>query len=407
MNANRDSQHAKSDEDPVAYTPASTLQSAVEAYAQAEALFTSIGDGAIATDELGKITKINDAALRILGYTEKELLGAWYPKTIQAYDDSGKPMPLIDRPITQAFLSGKPVSQRLLYRLKDKTLLPVSCTVSPLILDDRPIGAIQIFRDVSAEYEVDQMKSDFISLASHQLRTPLSAIKTYSHMLLDGFMGDITPAQKKSLRTIVSASNRMNELISTLLNVSRIESGNVIVTPKKINLKHLCEEILRELALSAERREVSVTASLPEKPVIIKADNLIVKEIIINVVSNAIKYTDSGGEVRVRMRKGTKTVLITVQDTGMGIPKSAQDKVFSKFYRAQNVTRQETSGTGLGLYLVKGLVETLGGKIWFESIEKQGTTFYVRLPIEYSGKAIVNVEMPQTSASPPNARKRL
>jgi signal transduction histidine kinase len=294
----------------------------------------------------------------------------------------------MDRPITRAFLTGKPVIQRTLYKLKDGSLLPVACTVSPLVLAGRPIGAIELFRDISTEYEIDRMKSDFISLASHQLRTPLSAIKTYSHMLIDGFMGPLAPEQRKALRTIVSASNRMNELISTLLNVSRIETGNVIVSAKKINLNHIVDEIFKELALSADNKQITLSTKLPASPVIIKGDNLIVKEILINMVSNAIKYTPNGGQVLVQIRKGSRNVLISVKDNGMGIPKSAREQLFSKFYRAQNVVRHETSGTGLGLYLVKGLVETLNGKIWFESIENRGSTFYVRLPIEYSGRPI-------------------
>ncbi len=375
-------------EDTSQFAPEATLQSAVEAFAQADALFSSIGDGAIATDELGKITKINKAAQRILGLSEAEVLGKWFPRVVQAYDESGRAIGLIDRPITRAFLTGKPVRERLLYRINDGSLLPVSCTVSPLVLENRPIGAIMLFRDISTEYEIDRMKSDFISLASHQLRTPLSAIKTYSHMLLDGFMGDVSPAQRKALRTIVSASNRMNELISTLLNVSRIETGNVIVSPKRINLNHLAEEVFKELALAADTKQVTIVRQLPKAPLIIKADNLIVKEVLINLISNAIKYTADGGTVTVSLKKRVQTVLITVEDDGMGIPKNAREQVFTKFYRAQNVVRKETSGTGLGLYLVKGLVETLGGKIWFESTEHIGSSFYVRLPIEYAGRPI-------------------
>lgn len=388
MASSAQSEEAQQDTSQLA--PQTTLQSAVEAYAQADALFSSIGDGAVATDEFGKITKINRAALDILGFKESEMLGAWFPRALQAYHENGRPISLIDRSITRAFLTGKPITERILYKIKDGSLLPVSSTVSPLLLDGRPIGAISLFRDISTEYEIDRMKSDFISLASHQLRTPLSAIKTYSHMLIDGFMGDITPDQRKALRTIVTASNRMNELISTLLNVSRIETGNLIVSAKRINLNHLTDEVIKELALSADNKKITVTPKMPAVPLIIKADNLIVKEILINLVSNAIKYTPAGGTVTVHLKKNIHTVLVTVEDNGMGIPKNAREQVFTKFYRAQNVVRQETTGTGLGLYMVKGLVETLGGKIWFDSAEHHGSKFYVRLPIEYAGRPIVN-----------------
>lgn len=382
-----------------------TLQSAIEAYAQAEALFSSIGDGAIATDEFGRITRINQAALDIIGYKEKEVIGAWFPKAIPSYYENGQPISLMDRPITRAFLTGKPVVNRSLYKVKDGSLLPVSMTVSPLVLADRPIGAIEVFRDITQEYEIDRMKSDFISLASHQLRTPLSAIKTYSHMLIDGFMGPISPSQKKSLRTIVSASNRMNELISTLLNVSRIESGNVVISPKNVNLNHLCDEVFRELALTANTKDIKLSCKLPEKPVIIKADNLLTKEIMVNLVSNAVKYTPEHGEVHLAIRRQGGQALISVKDNGMGIPKSAQNKIFTKFYRAHNVVRQETSGTGLGLYLVKGLVEALSGSIWFESTEHVGTTFFVKLPIEYSGDNRFETAKPAKRGGRPRRKK--
>jgi two-component system sensor histidine kinase VicK len=166
----------------------------------------------------------------------------------------------------------------------------------------------------------------------------------------------------------------------------------VIVSAKKINLNHIVDEVFKELALSADNKQITLSTKLPASPVIIKGDNLIVKEILINMVSNAIKYTPNGGQVLVQIRKGSRNVLISVKDNGMGIPKSAREQLFSKFYRAQNVVRHETSGTGLGLYLVKGLVETLNGKIWFESIENRGSTFYVRLPIEYSGRPITSTD---------------
>lgn len=346
----------------------------------AEALFTSIGDGAIATDEFGKITRINPTALIILGYNEREMIGAWFPKKIVSLHENGELISLIDRPITRAFLTGKTIVEKTYYRKKNGQPVPVAITVSPIMLGGKPVGAIEVFRDITLEYEVDRMKSDFISLASHQLRTPLSAIKTYSHMLIDGYMGGITPPQKKSLRTIVSAANRMNELISTLLNITRIESGNVTVTPKAVDVRHLAEEINKEHALAANDKEITLSldcksSSLP----LLYTDALLFKEVLSNLVSNAIKYTPEGGNIELGIKNRRYDVLFSVKDTGMGIPKYSQEQIFTKFFRAHNVVKQETSGTGLGLYLVKGLVDALGGKIWFESSEHKGTTFFVTL----------------------------
>jgi PAS domain S-box-containing protein len=346
-----------------------------------EALFNSIGDGAIATDEFGKITRINPTALKILGFSEREMIGAWFPKKIVSIHENGEAVSLIDRSITRAFLTGKTIVEKTYYRKKNGQVLPVAITVSPIMLAGKPVGAIEVFRDITIEYEIDRMKSDFISLASHQLRTPLSAIKTYSHMLMDGYMGEITAAQRKSLRTIVSAANRMNELISTLLNITRIESGNVTVTPKTVDVRRLAEEVNKEHLLAASDKEITLTLHGPTASLVtIQTDALLCKEVLSNLVSNAIKYTPEGGSVELGIKQRRYDVLFTVKDTGMGIPKYSQEKIFTKFFRAHNVVRQETSGTGLGLYLVQGLVEALDGKIWFESSENKGTTFFVTLP---------------------------
>ena len=363
-----------------------------EQRAHSDAIFNSIGEGAIATDEFGRITRINPMGLKILGYKESELLGAWFPKRIIALNDNDTPVNLIDRPITRAFLTGKSITEKMFYRRRNGDKLPVIVTVSPILLADRPIGAIEVFRDITVEEEIDRMKSEFISLASHQLRTPLSAIKTYSHMLVDGYMGDITPAQKKSLRTIITASNRMNELISTLLNITRIESGTITIVPKNIKIERACEEVIKELNLAASEKEIDITLAVKgKKTTLIKTDNLILKEIISNLVSNAIKYTSEKGQIKLEVQGRTRDVLIAVHDNGWGIPQQAHDQVFSKFFRAQNTVKRETTGTGLGLYLVKGLLERLGGKIWFESVEGKGTSFYFTLPKEKPAKPVIKV----------------
>lgn len=354
---------------------------AAEERARTEAVFMSIGDGAIATDEFGKITRINPAALQILGYKEREVIGEWFPNVIVTLNDDNTPVSLIDRPITRAFLTGQTVSEKTYYRTKRGSRLPVAVTVSPIIYNNRPVGAIEVFRDISVEYEIDRMKSEFISLASHQLRTPLSAIKTYTHMLLDGYMGEVNLEQRRSLSTIVNASNRMNELISTLLNITRIESGSISVQPKLLSLRKLSEEVIKELEHTAHIRTITIKLTTAD-PFNIKTDGLITKEIISNLTSNAIKYTPDGGSVTLHLSNRKNDIVLSVKDTGLGIPKKSQDQIFTKFFRAPNVVKLETSGTGLGLYLVKGLADRLGGKVWFTSTEYVGSTFYFSLPKE-------------------------
>jgi PAS domain S-box-containing protein len=352
--------------------------------AQSEALFRSIGDGAIATDEFGRIVRINPAALELLGFTEEETVGEWFPKVLIALDDNLNPISLIDRPITKIFLTGKPVSEKMMYRTKDGAYLPVAITVSPILLEGRPLGAIEVFRDISVEQNLDRMKSEFISLASHQLRTPLSAVKTYAHMLLEGYMGDLVPAQKKALRTILSASNRMNELVNMLLNVTRVESGSIAINAKSHNMKPLAEEVARELQLAANEKHIRLSLKLPATPCMVKTDVLLAKEILVNMVSNAVKYTPENGSVTISLTAKDNQAVFKISDSGLGIPSQVQDQVFTKFFRAQNVVKRETTGTGLGLYLVKGLADILGCEVWFTSKENQGSHFYFALPMKAS-----------------------
>ncbi len=353
----------------------------IEQQAEAEALFTSIGDGAISTDEFGRITRVNPAAQYLLGYDAAELLGAWFPRRITAVTFDESPVNLIDRPITKAFLTGKPISEKLYYRRKNGQKLPVAVTVSPILLNGKPLGAIEVFRDITLEQEVDRMKSEFISLASHQLRTPLSAIKTYTHMLYDGYMGELNTAQKKSLNTVIGASNRMNELISTLLNITRMESGTIAVTPKSVRIDSVADDVVKELSLMASSKAIKLAVNVkPKTGISLTTDALILKEVLTNLVSNAIKYTPEKGRVNVSLYTEQGNVVAEIRDSGWGIPKFSQDQIFSKFFRAHNIVKRETTGTGLGLYLVKGLIDALGGRIWFTSEEGKGTSFFFSLP---------------------------
>ena len=358
-----------------------TRLSAKEQRAEAEALFTSIGDGAISTDEFGRITRVNPSAQYLLGYSEMELLDEWFPKKIIAVNENDEPINLIDRPITKAFLTGKPISEKTYLRRKDGSMFAAAISASPILLKGRPLGLIEVFRDITFEQEVDRMKSEFISLASHQLRTPLSAIKTYSHMLAEDYMGELTEAQKDTLGYIITGADRMNALISTLLNITRIESGTIQVTPKLQRVDRIADEVVRELSVIASDKDIKLSfLTRGQGSFSVRTDSLIIKEVLINLITNAIKYTPEKGQVELMVRPRRDDIILEVRDSGWGIPKYEQEQIFSKFFRGQNIVKRETTGTGLGLYLVKGLVEALGGKIWFTSSEEKGTTFYVSLP---------------------------
>lgn len=367
------------------------LKELAQQQAETQALFSSIGQGAIATDKDGKISHINQPALDLLGQKKKDVIGKWFPETIQAEDSEGRPILPMDRPINLAFLTGKAVTKQMYYHHKNGTLIPVSVTVSPILLNDKPIGAVEVFRDITHELEIDMMKSEFIYLASHQLRTPLTAVKTYTHMLNEGYAGDLNDKQLEFTETILGSLERMNDIISTLLNISRIEAGKLSLVPAQTLLANIIDQSIMELQPAIRSKQLRVRTNVPQQKAIL-TDPLFVKEAFLNLLSNAIKYTPEKGIIKVSLRHTAKEQIITVQDNGYGVPNEAKKQLFAKFFRASNILNKQEGGTGLGLYLVKGITQALGGRVWFESEEGKGSTFSLALPFEPPPEAIINKE---------------
>jgi PAS domain S-box-containing protein len=345
-----------------------------------EALFASIGEGIIATDETGTVTRINQVALKLLGMRRSDVMHKRFTSAIVAVHDNGTPVDVFDRPIVKAIQTGQVITTRTLYLRKDGSLLPAQITVSPILLRKKPIGAIEVFRDLTDEIESDKLKSDFISIASHQLRTPLSAINMYTRMLRDGLAGDLSEQQLPYLQTVLSSVERMNVLIDTLLNITRIEAGGITLKLRPVRLDELSREMLVEFVPAAQAKNITLTAEIPFDLPAMRTDNLLVKEVCANLLSNAIKYTPEGGEVRFEMLDMPNEIHWKVIDNGYGIPHSDQKNIFLKFFRAGNITTRDVSGTGLGLYLIKNIAESLGGELWFESTENKGSTFHFTLP---------------------------
>jgi PAS domain S-box-containing protein len=364
---------------PSKLTPRTPQEIALDS-ARLEALFASIGEGIIATDETGTITRINQVALKLLGMRRSDVMHKRFTSAIVAVHENGTPVDVFDRPIVKAIQTGQVIMTRTLYLRKDGALLPAQITVSPILLRKKPIGAIEVFRDLTDEIESDKLKSDFISIASHQLRTPLSAINMYTRMLRDGLAGDLTEQQLPYLQTVLGSVERMNVLIDTLLNITRIEAGGITLKLRPVRLDELSREMLVEFVPAAQAKNITLTAEIPFDLPTLRTDNLLVKEVCANLLSNAIKYTPEGGEVRFEMLDTPNEIHWKVIDNGYGIPHSDQKNIFLKFFRAGNITARDVSGTGLGLYLVKNIAESLGGELWFESTENKGSTFHFTLP---------------------------
>lgn len=226
---------------------------------------------------------------------------------------------------------------------------------------------------------LNRAKSEFISMASHQLRTPLTAVKWYARILSNHGIKKLSPTQLRAYHHIVSANEHMIELVNALLNVSRIEMGTLAIEPVRSSLTHIIAQALDEARPLALQRGVHLThGTLPKAELVV--DPKLLQVVLSNLISNAVRYTPRGGKVSVDLAAKGTYVTIAVKDTGYGIPKREQAKVFTKFFRGSNVQEKEPQGTGLGLYLTKAVVERMGGKINFTSREGKGTTFSVSLP---------------------------
>ena len=232
----------------------------------------------------------------------------------------------------------------------------------------------------AAEHKlVERAKSEFVSLSSHELRTPLTSIKWTLEMFKAGTTGPLNLMQIELVNRAHVSAIRMAQTITTMLMLSRLEAKRLKLIPRSIKLQELLQTIKDEQQEHARRMKHTVTVVSPELE--LRTDEQLLKEIVINLLSNAIKYTPEGGHIHIAAKtEPDDTVSIMVSDSGYGIPVKEQPHIFTKFYRAENIQDKETSGTGLGLYLVQALVELLGGVISFQSQENKGTTFTVKLP---------------------------
>jgi PAS domain S-box-containing protein len=365
-----------------------------------DALLASIGDGVIATDQDGDIVLMNKVAEEVYQIDSASMIGRPYTD-IWHLEQNNEPIAKEQDPIAVALKTG--VSTRtsnfsLAQQSKDGQVVarvPVSVSVSPAALEGRIIGAIVVWRDITYEKEVDRMKTEFISLASHQLRTPLSAIKWFSEMLMAGDAGSLKPEQQEFTRNIVESTQRMIDLVGALLNVSRLESGRLIVDPKPTKVEQLMINITNDINAKAAEKKQTVTVDVDPNVPEVNLDQNLISQVYINLLTNAIKYTPPEGKIHITVARRGDELVSSVSDNGLGIPKKDQPKIFQKFFRAENVVKVITDGTGLGLYLVKSIIESSGGRVWFESEENKGTTFWFSLPISGMKKHAGEVELSQ------------
>lgn len=247
-------------------------------------------------------------------------------------------------------------------------------------------------RDITHERDVERTKSEFISLTSHQLKNPPTAIKLLTERIVKGRVGTLTEKQREYFDDIRSTNQSMITLINALLNVSRIELGGFTIQVKKEGACAIVQSILDELKSAIDKKQLKLKTIFPEKNVLLMLDEPLFHIVIYNLVMNAINYTARGTiqveckEVNKGQTMGGKALkensfVVVVSDTGYGIPKHQQSKLFTKFFRADNIRDKHTDGTGLGLYITKSILDNSGGSIWFTSEEGKGAAFYVAIPL--------------------------
>lgn len=230
---------------------------------------------------------------------------------------------------------------------------------------------------------IESIKSDFVSLASHQLRTPLSAVKWYAEMLMEKKHGELSAKQQEYLQEIYRSNQRAINLVNDLLDVSHIQQGQIHLELRPTKIERVIEETIDYFAATVKANKTTINFEIINGPIpTIEADQEKLKRVIMNLLSNSIKYTPQQGTVRITVAKDPTRLTISVIDTGIGIPREDQKKVFGKFFRSPNVIKMAPDGTGLGLYIAKSLVEAMGGRIGFRSEEGHGATFYFTLPLK-------------------------
>jgi signal transduction histidine kinase/uncharacterized protein YpmB len=228
--------------------------------------------------------------------------------------------------------------------------------------------------------KVNNRKSEFVSAVSHELRTPLTSIKGYASILLSEKLGPIPEAARQRLERINRHSDELAHLVTNLLDISRIESGRVIMKQRPCNLTEIINTVLELLSVQLKEKQIKTDIHIPQATLNILADQEQIQRVFINLIGNAIKFTPKGGNITILAHPQDNLVRIEVKDTGCGIPADSLDKIFDEFYRVDSTINQRVKGTGLGLSLVKNIIEAHGGKIWARSKQGQGTTFSFTLP---------------------------
>lgn len=260
--------------------------------------------------------------------------------------------------------------------------------INPVFHEAKIWGALVQLTDVTRFHEMEKIKTDFVSIVSHEFRTPLTTIIVGVEMLKEGMLGDLTPRGKEVLEAIGSDCERLSRLIDNLMELSRIESGTIYVEAAPTDVVDLVGEAVRPLKIQAEKQGIELITDLPPELPPVAADFNKSVWVLANLIGNAMRYTDPGGTITVRVRQRGKKHFFSVEDSGCGIPKEHLEKIFRKYVQVSGPGRKGTGGVGLGLAIAKDIVMAHGGEIWVDSEVGKGTTFTFTFPVYQGGESV-------------------
>lgn len=358
-----------------------------EEKADRESILSSLSDGVLQFDSMRRITLMNSKAEELLGIKMQELDGLSVVPDLWDVKPSFRSLVEVIYPELAPFASQKgsnsytgDVGQEVHTSFPELRLFVVSKQVKDSA--GKVIGNIKILRDITHDELISKIKSEFVSVAAHQLRTPLAGLKWSIKLMLDGETGPVNEKQKEFLQKGFESSERMVKLVNDLLNVARIEEGRFGYEFRDIDYVGFMEKLVKSYDAAAKKKKINLVFPQVKDiipPLYLDPDRIGMA--ISNLIENALKYTLEGEFVKVMVSLEGDFVKTVVSDTGVGIPASEQSRIFSKFFRASNIVKLETEGTGLGLYIVRNIIERHGGSITFNSEENRGTSFTILLPL--------------------------
>lgn len=353
---------------------------------RSEIVINAIGDGVIAIDAQGTIQLINPAAQEILGWGKQDALALNYKSILQMTDLNNKEIDPSADPIMQVLNTNQQIrSSTLILKTKSGKKITSSLVVSPI--GSAGSGIITVFRDMTKEKAEEQEQAEFISTASHEMRTPVASIEGYLGLALNPNTATIDAKARDFIMKAHEAAQHLGRLFQDLLDVSKSEDGRMTNTPKVVDMAPFTATIVQGLIQKATEKGLTLvfkpTDNSGQKTItpvyFVNQDNDHIREILDNLIENAIKYTPTGNVV-VDINGTDEKVIISVKDSGLGIPAEDVPHLFQKFYRVDNQDRSAIGGTGLGLYLSRRLAEVMQGRLYVESIHGQGSTFFLELP---------------------------